>query len=98
MPLAYENQRAPKNDTTLWFRSKTFVKTISSHSLVRPVPVGIRRSVRYVFIYFLRAVEGELQLLLPESRNVRRSMLVGNPAIMQRTKYASLGVRSLRNW
>jgi hypothetical protein len=37
---------------------------------VRPIPVGIRRSVQYVFVYFLRAAEGELQLLLP-SRNVR---------------------------
>lgn len=67
MPLACDNQRARKKDTTLYFRSKTFVKTISSRSLVRPVPVGIRRSVRYVFIYFLRAAEGELQLLLPRA-------------------------------
>jgi hypothetical protein len=35
--------------------------------LVRPIPVGIRRSVRYVFSYFLRAAEGELQLLLPRA-------------------------------
>jgi hypothetical protein len=28
MPLAYDNQRAPKKDTTLYFRSKTFVKAI----------------------------------------------------------------------
>jgi hypothetical protein len=45
MPLAYDNQRAPKKDRSLYFQSKTFVKTISSRSLARPVPVGIRRSV-----------------------------------------------------
>ena len=35
MPLAYDNQRAPNQDTRLYFRPKTFVKTISSRSCAR---------------------------------------------------------------
>ena len=46
-----------------------FLQTISS------------RSVRYMFIYSPRAADGELQLPPTESRNVCRSMLVGNPRI-----------------
>ena len=41
MPLAYDNQRAPKNDTTLWFRSKTFVKTKSCPIQDEPEGVGM---------------------------------------------------------
>jgi hypothetical protein len=43
MPLAYDNP-ARKKDRVLYFRSKAFVKVIF-FSLVRPIPVGIRRLV-----------------------------------------------------
>jgi hypothetical protein len=66
MPLAYNNQRAPQKDTTPYLRSKTFVKTISFGSLVRPVPVGIRRSVRYVFIVS-ESCRGRVTAPAPES-------------------------------
>jgi hypothetical protein len=59
------------------------LRHLSSHffPLVHPIPVGIRRSVPYVFIYFLRAAEGELQLLLPRAETYA-GHAGGQPRIM----------------
>ena len=62
-----------KREMVLHFRSKTFVKTISSSRPFLRAQFGI-------CLFTFRAAEGELQLPPTESRNVCRSMLVGNPA------------------
>ena len=51
MPLAYDNQRAPKSDSAIFPVSEIFGKTIFP-ALVRAIAVGIRRSVRYLSVSF----------------------------------------------